>query len=93
MKVKRVDTNNVELKEMTKELQNFSENVSLDNMKHEVIEGDISADQVFKHSFKSRPSMWLPIEGNVCVPSGGMTEKQVTITPLTPGKFKIALIK
>jgi len=93
LKYKRKDTNNIELKEMTKEFHNVLENISLDNMKKEIIEGDISADQVFKHSFKSRPSMWFPIEGNVCIPSGGMTETQVTITPLTPGKFKIALIK
>ena len=93
MKFVRRDTNILENKELTRDLQNVLSNISLDNTKHEIIEGEISSDQVFKHGLKTRPSMWLPIEGDVFIPFGGMQENQVTVSPKTAGKFKLALIK
>lgn len=93
MKFERRDTDNTELKELTRMLQNVLSNVSLDNMNVQIIEGEISAAQTFKHKFGKRPSMWFPVEGDVFIPFGGLEETKVTINPRTAGKFKIAIIK
>lgn len=93
MKFERRDSDNTELKELTRMLQNVLSNVSLDNMSVQIIQGDIDADQEFKHKFGKRPAMWFPIEGDVFIPFGGLEEGKVTVSPRTAGKFKIAIIK
>lgn len=94
MKFERRDTDNLELKELVKNLQNALSNISLDNMKHRIITGDLTSDpQVFNHDLGQVPSHWKLIEGDVYIPFGGLEKTKVTVQPRTAGKFKIALIK
>lgn len=94
MKLTRRDTNNLELKELTRDLQNVLSNVSLDNMKTRVISGELtSADQTFNHDLGQVPALWFLLEGDVFVPFGGLEKTKVTVSPRSAGKFKIVLVK
>jgi len=94
LKFERRDTDDLELKELTRSLQNVLSNVSLDNMKARVISGELdSTDLTFNHDLGQVPSLWFLIEGDVFVPFGGLEKTKVTVSPRTAGKFKLALIK
>lgn len=95
MKFERRDTDNLELKELTRSLQNVLSNISLDNMKTRILEGELGAtsSQTFNHDLGQVPALWLVVEGDVFVPFGGLEKNKVTVTSRTATKFKLALIK
>lgn len=94
MKFERRDTDDLELKELIRSLQNVLTNISLDNMKLRIISGELdSADLTFNHDLGQVPSFWILIEGDVFVPFGGLEKTKITVSPRTAGKFKLALVK
>jgi hypothetical protein len=94
MKLKRRDTNSLELKELTRDLQNVLSNISLDNMKVRVISGELDTeDQIFNHDLGQVPELWFLIEGDVFVPFGGLEKTKITVSPRSAGKFRLALVK
>jgi len=94
LKLKRRDTDDLQLKELTRDLQNVLSNISLDNMKARIIQGELdSDDQVFNHDLGQVPSLWFLLEGDVFIPFGGLESTKITVSPRSAGKFKLALIK
>jgi len=94
VKFRRRDTDDLELKEISRDIQNVTNNISLDNMKTRIITGELtSADLKFNHDLGQVPSFWILIEGDVFVPFGGLEKTKITVSPRTAGKFKLALVK
>jgi hypothetical protein len=98
MRPSELRVNDPTLQKVLNDLRVVLVNISTDNMKIEVVEGETSAtpdaQRYFKHATGSVPALCIPLEGDVYIPKNGRDEQRIDVrSRLASHKFTMLVVR